>query len=138
MRGPLSTPPPGAVTLAYRHDQRAVRRFAADRARLAGLSPERTTDLVIAVAEVAANTLAHTSGPGILTVWVADGDLICQIQDSGQITDPRAGTRRPDAADPSRGRGLWLVHQVCDLVEMRTGPGGTTTRLHMRLDGKLS
>jgi anti-sigma regulatory factor (Ser/Thr protein kinase) len=123
------------VTFTYRQDQRAVRRFAASRARLAGLSPDRTTDLVIAVAELAANTLVHTGGPGTLTVWVADGELICQIQDGGQIADPRAGTHRPDATDPSRGRGLWVVHQVCDQVETRTGPGGTTIRLHMRLDG---
>lgn len=133
--GLLSTPPAGAVTLTYRQDQRAVRRFAASRARLAGLSPDRATDLVIAVAELAANTLAHTSGPGTLTVWVADGELICQVQDSGEIIDPLAGRRRPDPTDPSRGRGLWVVRQVCDLVEMRTGPSGTTIRLHMRLAG---
>ncbi len=135
MRGQLSTPPPEAVTFTYRQDQRAVRRFAAGRARQAGLSPDRATDLVIAVAELAANTLIHTTGPGTLTMWQADGELICQIQDGGQITDPLAGTHRPDAADPSRGRGLWVVHQVCDLVETRTGPGGTTIRLHMRLAG---
>jgi anti-sigma regulatory factor (Ser/Thr protein kinase) len=123
------------VTFTYRQDQPAVRRFAASHARLAGLSPDRTTDLVIAVAELAANTLVHTGGPGTLTVWVADSELICQIQDGGQIADPRAGTHRPDATDPSRGRGLWVVHQVCDQVETRTGPGGTTIRLHMRLDG---
>ena len=130
---PLSRPPPGAVAFTYRHDQRAVRHFAADRARLAGLSPERTGDLVIAVGELAGNTLTHTSGPGTLTAWAMDGEIICQVQDSGQITDPLAGTRRPHAADPSRGRGLWVVDQLCDLVEMRTGPGGTTVRLHMRL-----
>jgi anti-sigma regulatory factor (Ser/Thr protein kinase) len=131
--GPLSHPPPGAVALTYRHDQRAVRHFAADRARLAGLSLDRTGDLVIAVGELAGNTLTHTGGPGTLTMWQVDGEIICQISDSGQITDPLAGTRRPHAADPSRGRGLWVVDQLCDLVEMRTGPGGTTIRLHMRL-----
>gem|GEM_PF-2603524 len=30
--------------------------------------------------------------------------------------------------------GLWLVNQVCDLVQARTGPAGSTTRLHMSLD----
>jgi hypothetical protein len=29
--------------------------------------------------------------------------------------------------------GLWLVNQVCDLVQARTGRAGTTIRLHMRL-----
>jgi anti-sigma regulatory factor (Ser/Thr protein kinase) len=132
---PLSSPPPWAVALTYRQNQHAVRRFAADHARLAGLSPDRTVDLVIAVAELTGNTLAHTSEPGTLTMWVADGEIISQISDSGHIGDPLAGTRRPDAADPSRGRGLWVVDQLCDLVEMRTGPVGTTIRLHMRLPG---
>jgi anti-sigma regulatory factor (Ser/Thr protein kinase) len=131
--GPLSRPPPGAVALTYRHELRAVRHFAAGRARLAGLSPDRTGDLVIAVGELAGNTLTHTGGPGTLTMWAMDGEIICQISDSGQITDPLAGTRRPGPADPSRGRGLWVVDQLCDLVEVRTGPGGTTVRLHMRL-----
>jgi hypothetical protein len=31
------------------------------------------------------------------------------------------------------GNGLWVVNQVCDLVQARTGRAGTTTRLHMRL-----
>jgi hypothetical protein len=33
------------------------------------------------------------------------------------------------------GNGLWLVNQVCDLVQARTGQAGTTIRLHMRLNG---
>ena len=132
-RDGLDDPPPGAVTLIYRENQAAVRRWAADRARRAGLAPERVGDLVIAVGELAGNTLLHTSGPGSLTIWVADGEIICQVQDSGQISDPLAGTRRLDATDPGRGRGLWVVNQLCDLVEMRTGASGTTIRLHMRL-----
>jgi anti-sigma regulatory factor (Ser/Thr protein kinase) len=132
---PLSGPPPSAVALTYRENQRTARHFAADHARLAGLSPDRARDLVIAVGELTGNTLAHTSGPGMLTMWVADGEVICQIHDGGHIRDPLAGTRRLDAADPGRGRGLWVVNQLCDLVEMRTGPAGTTTRLHMRLPG---
>jgi hypothetical protein len=31
------------------------------------------------------------------------------------------------------GHGLWLVNQVCDLVEMRSDDSGTTIRLHMDL-----
>ena len=132
-RDGLDDPPPGTVTLIYRENQAAVRRWAADRARRAGLAPERVGDLVIAVGELAGNTLLHTSRPGTLTIWEADGKIICQVQDSGQINDPLAGTRRLDPADPGRGRGLWVVNQLCDLVEMRTGTGGTTIRLHMRL-----
>ena len=130
---PLSPPPRGAVKLAYRRDQAAVRRLTAEHARQAGLSPDRAGDLVIAVGELTGNTLAHTTGPGTLTIWVASGEIICQVEDTGQISDPLVGTRRPDPAAYERGAGLWVVNQLCDLVQMRTGPGGTTFRVHMRL-----
>jgi anti-sigma regulatory factor (Ser/Thr protein kinase) len=130
--GPLSTPPDGAEVLRYRANLAGVREFTADRARRAGLPPRRVSDLVIAASELAANTLAHTSGPGTLTLWVTDDEVICQVQDQGQITDPLAGTVRPAPDAPGGGRGLWVVHQACDRVEIRTGPAGTTVRVHMR------
>lgn len=130
--GPLSRPPDSAELLRYRSSLAGVREFTADRARRAGLAPRRVSDLVIAVSELAANTLAHTSGPGTLTMWVTDDEVICQVQDQGQITDPLAGRIRPDPDAPSGGRGLWVVYQVCDRVEIRTGPAGTTVRVHVR------
>ena len=65
----------------------------------------------------------------------AGNELVCQVQDSGYIDDPLAGRRRP-TADAGGGHGLWLVHQVCDLVELRSAPGETVIRLHMRLNSK--
>jgi anti-sigma regulatory factor (Ser/Thr protein kinase) len=118
--------------LRYRAGLAGVRDFTAARARRAGLPPHRVNDLVIAVAELTANTLAHTSGPGTLTLWITDDEVICQVQDQGQITDPLAGRVRPAPDAPGGGRGLWVVHQVCDRVEIRTGPAGTTVRLYMR------
>ena len=129
---PLSAPPDGADVLRYRAGLAGVRDFTAAWARRAGLPPNRVNDLVIAVAELAANTLAHTSGPGTLTLWIADDEVICQVQDQGQITDPLAGRLRPAPDAPGGGRGLWVVHQVCDQVEIRTGQAGTTVRVHMR------
>ena len=131
MGGTLSTPPYDAEVLRYRANLAEVRMFTAARALRAGLTPDRANDLVIAVAELAANTLIHTSGPGTLTIWVTDDEVICQVQDQGQITDPQAGMVRhaPDA--PGGGRGLWVVYQVCDQVEISTGRAGTTLRVHM-------
>jgi anti-sigma regulatory factor (Ser/Thr protein kinase) len=118
--------------LRYRASLAQVRKFTTARARRAGLPPRRVNDLVIAVAELAANTLVHTSGPGTLTLWITDDEVICQVQDQGQITDPRAGMIRPAPDAPGGGRGLWVVHQVCDRVEISTGQAGTTVRVHMR------
>jgi len=129
---PLAPVPPGATRLGYRDDLRAVRETVADCAAEAGLAPGRITDLMLAVSEVAANTLRHTREPGTLHVWRAGDEIICQVTDSGEIGDPLVGRRRP-AADSFRHGGLWVVNQVCDLVELRSGPDGTTVRMHVRL-----
>jgi anti-sigma regulatory factor (Ser/Thr protein kinase) len=129
---PLPRPPGGAAALTYRHDLARVRAFATEHAGRAGLPADRTRDLVIAVSELAANTWRHTDATGTLHIWTADGELLCQFHDSGQIRDPLAGRRRA-APGAVNGHGLWVVHQLCDLVELRTGSTGTTIRLHFRL-----
>jgi len=131
---PLSTPPAAAETLRYHDDLAGVRGFAASRARRAGLRSHRVGDLVIAVGELAANTLTHTSGPGTLTLWVAGSEIICQVNDSGHITDLLAGRLKRDPVAAGGGHGLWVVQQVCDLVQIRTSPAGTAIRLHMHLN----
>ena len=128
---PLPAPPSYAQALGYGTNLRPVRHLVAAHASSVGLSPERAADLVLAVSEIAANTLRHASGNGQLRVWHTEQEILCQVQDHGWITDPLAGQRRRPADEP--GHGLWVVHQVCDLVEVRTGEAGTTVRLHMRL-----
>ena len=127
---PLHPVPAEAEVLPYDTDLGPVRRLVAGHARRAGLGEERTVDLVLAVNEVAANTISHTTGGGVLHVWHTPGEIVCQVHDQGEITDPLAGRVRHGPDD--RGHGLWLVNQVCDLVEPRTGPAGTTVRMHIR------
>lgn len=130
---PLLRPPDGAAALAYRDDLASVRAFAAQQAGRTGLPQDRVLDLVLAVGEVASNTFLHTAAGGTISIWSAENELVCQVQDSGYIADPLAGLRRP-TADAGGGHGLWLVHQVCDLVELRSVPGQTDIRLHLRLN----
>lgn len=127
---PLAPPPARASSLTYLNDLGAARALVSGHARRAGLPAGRTADLVLAVGEIAANTLRHTRGGGTLHTWATREEIICQIQDQGHIADPLAGRRR--AQTEVSGHGLWIVHQVCDLVELRTGPSGTVLRLHMR------
>jgi anti-sigma regulatory factor (Ser/Thr protein kinase) len=129
----LPSVPDGAATLANRTGLAPLRAHAARQAASIGLAPDRVLDLVLAVGELASNTARHTDAGGVLAVWAAGNELVCQVQDTGHITDPLAGRCRP-AADAGGGHGLWVVHQLCDLVELRSGPGGTAIRLHMRLD----
>lgn len=128
----LAPPPSRSGELHYHGDLRPVRSFVAKAAQQAGLSSSRAADLVLAISELAANTLRHTRAGGTLHVWRSSESLICQVQDTGQITDPLAG-RRAQPADAAGGKGLWLVHQVCDLVQIRSRTGCTTIRLHMSL-----
>jgi len=123
-------PPAHAATLAYDHDLRPVRSLVAAFARESGLPSARCTDLVIAASEVAANTLRHTSGAGIVRVWSTDAEVLCQLDDFGFITDPLAGHWRHERNLPG-GQGLWLVNQVCDLAEISSSSAGTSIRLHM-------
>jgi anti-sigma regulatory factor (Ser/Thr protein kinase) len=129
-RWSLARPPKRAQRLDYTTDLRSVRAAVSRYAEDAGLTADRLPDLVIAVGEVIANTLRHTSGGGTVFIWRTRTEVICQISDTGCITDPLVGLRRP--LGPG-GLGLWVVNQVCDLVELRTGKRGTTIRMHMSL-----
>jgi anti-sigma regulatory factor (Ser/Thr protein kinase) len=117
-------------------DLRAIRQFVEDRALRAGLRVDRVKDLCLAVHEVAANTLVHTRAAGVLSLWQdpETGSLVCEISDNGQLTDRLVGRIPPNPWQP-HGRGLILVNELCDLVEIPTGQigAGTTVRMHMQL-----
>jgi anti-sigma regulatory factor (Ser/Thr protein kinase) len=120
------------MPFTYRTDLSAVRALVSERARDAGLPDARISDLVLAVSEVAANTLRHTQSHGTLSIWHDGGELVCEIRDEGMIADPLAGRRRPPP-DATGGHGLWIVRQVCDHVEIQSDDAGTTIRMHMSL-----
>jgi anti-sigma regulatory factor (Ser/Thr protein kinase) len=128
---PLPAPPGTAETIPVSLATLAgLRRFVADHARAAGLAPARVADATIAVNELLTNTVGHANGDGTLACWHEDGQLVCQVSDRGHIADPMAG-RLPPAVDSVRGRGLFLVNQLCDLVRVHTGPGRTTIRVQV-------
>src|SRR5262249_56126582 len=91
---------------------------------------EGAVELGVEGNESGGNTIDHTGGSGVLRVWHTPEEVVCQVHDQGEITDPLAGRVRngPD----NRGHGLWLVNQVCDLVELRTRRAGPTGRVHKR------
>jgi anti-sigma regulatory factor (Ser/Thr protein kinase) len=131
---PLQPAPASAAVMTYRRNLGAPRRFTLETARQLGLAQARAVDLVIAVAELTANTWRYTTSSGTVAIWRDRSEVICQVSDTGHITNPLAGRRRPQTTAPDGGRGLWLVHQLCDLVETRSRPDGTTIRLRMEVD----
>jgi anti-sigma regulatory factor (Ser/Thr protein kinase) len=88
----------------------------------------------VAVNEVAANSARHGGGRGILRAWIDDEAVVCEIRDRGRIDDALVGRRQP-SPDQIGGWGIWIANQMCDLVQIRSGPDGTATRLRMKRSG---
>lgn len=130
-RPPLASAPTDAAVFEDVTDVAELRRGLRDRCGRA-LGNERTEDLVLAVTEAAANSLRHARHAPTVRVWDEPGAIVCDIADPGVISDPLVG-RRPPALNVDGRRGLWLVNQLCDLSELRSGESGTTLRLHMRV-----
>ena len=130
---PLPPPPADAQVISYETSLRQVRHLVASRGAALRMVGERITNLVIAAGEITANTLRHTEAGGTFWIWHTGEEVVCEVRDQGWIADPLAGRQRRSPEDP--GQGLWVVNQVCDLVEIRTSPAaGTLIRLHMRRD----
>ncbi|HLI39880.1 MAG TPA: sensor histidine kinase [Streptosporangiaceae bacterium] len=128
---PLPSPPAGADTLTFQQGGLArLRRYVLHHATQAGLGAGRTQDLVMAVNEAATNTVVHAKAPGTLRIWQERGALVCEVSDPGRITDPLAGRHVPSPR-AGKGHGLWMINQICDLVELRSGTWGTMIRMHM-------
>lgn len=131
---PLPEPPAGTAELRFgAGDLAVVRGFLARRAAAAGFEGRRLTDLVLAVDELATNSLRYARGEGTLRTWRENGSLLVEVADDGHIADPLAGRDLPPA-DERGGRGLYLVNQLCDLVQLRSSPEGSAIRVHMHVD----
>jgi anti-sigma regulatory factor (Ser/Thr protein kinase) len=129
---PLPEPPFDAEELAYdAGTMDVVRALIVHRSIEAGLSERGMQDLVLAVDEMATNSIRHGGGRGVLRVWQEPDALICEVRDRGRIHEPLVGRVRP-AIGQVGGFGVWLANQVCDLVQIRSVAAGTVVRLHMR------
>jgi anti-sigma regulatory factor (Ser/Thr protein kinase) len=127
---PLSAPPAWASTWDISSTALAtLRRGVALIGSSLDVAPARVDDLALALDEVASNSLKHGDG-GTASVWATETDLVAQVEDAGRIEDPLVGRRRP-AAGATSGFGLWLAHQLCDLVQVRSTGSGTVVRLRV-------
>jgi anti-sigma regulatory factor (Ser/Thr protein kinase) len=126
----LAPPPAGAASLSFGSgDLRRLRAFVAGHAEQAGLEKEAATGVVLAVSEIASNSIRHGGGHGQLRVWTEGRALVCEVSDRGHITSPLVGRVRP-ATDAGGGAGLWLANQLCHLVQISSSARGTTVRVY--------
>ncbi len=131
---PQAEPAPPVSELAFDGDLSRLRHALAADPLLAALDPARREDLVFAFNEAASNALRHGDGHTRARVWRDADDVVGEIATTSTIDDPLAGRRTPDPADAG-GRGLWLINQICDLVELRSDPAGASVRMHVAVAG---
>jgi anti-sigma regulatory factor (Ser/Thr protein kinase) len=131
---PLPVPAQAPATVPISLDLTELRDFTATELHQAGVSDTRLPDLVLAVNEAATNALVHGGGAGELRIWRDGGQVVCEVADHGSFDEPLAGRRRP-RSDWRSGRGVWLMNQLCDLVELRPTDTGTAVRLHVEVEG---
>lgn len=127
--GPLGEPADCAALYFDRTNLADVRTLAADRATELGFGSVRVDDVRLVVAELGANSLDHGGGSGQIRIWTEDDRLVCEVSDSGHITDPLAG-RNPVDPRVAGSRGLLIVNLLSDLVRVHTQAGATVIRTY--------
>jgi anti-sigma regulatory factor (Ser/Thr protein kinase) len=127
---PLSAPHVSAAEISFGPAdlcelRNVVRRLCAGER----LSPDVSEDLVLAVHELATNSIRHGGGGGVLRAWSDADALVLEVSDAGEISDPLVG-RELETQLAEGGRGVWIANQLCDLVQVRSSSQGTAVRLH--------
>jgi anti-sigma regulatory factor (Ser/Thr protein kinase) len=125
---PLEAPATAECKLVEASALAGIRRFVGKVGAHAGLG-DRVDDLVLSVDELAANSVRHGGGAGMVCVWTEGRTVVCQVSDSGFLSNPLAG-RIPAPVLQIGGRGLLMVNHMADLVRIHTTPAGTTIRVY--------
>jgi anti-sigma regulatory factor (Ser/Thr protein kinase) len=110
-----------------------VRAAVAAHAAELRLSVELANDVVIAVHELASNSVRHGPGSGRLRIWAGEQALICEVADGAHGEQPDEAlpasteldaTELPWPVEP--GHGLWLVGKVADRLTVCCDDLGAT------------
>jgi anti-sigma regulatory factor (Ser/Thr protein kinase) len=92
---------------------------------------DRASDVAVALTELVANAQQHGDPPFLVEAWW-DGRLIIEVSNRGTGVDGDSLWRsEPPRTDEVRGRGLWLVRHLVDLVDVRTGAERTMVRVEL-------
>jgi anti-sigma regulatory factor (Ser/Thr protein kinase) len=106
-----------------------VRRSVRALANEADLPKARAEELVLAVTELAGNTVRHAGGGGRLALWITPEGVVCEVTDQGGgVQDPLAGFVPPKPG-ASAGMGLWIARQLSDSFAIGADDEGTTVRI---------
>ena len=131
-----------------------LRWLVAGQCAAAGLTGTRLDDFVLAVHEIAANTIVHAGAGGRLVLRRVANGLRCLVTDTipknaVSCPAPRSGDMREWRAGPGgldgpggpgepigadNGRGLWLAATLADELSITSGPDSMIVSLYVRLD----
>ncbi len=131
---PLPAPSGRVETVRFTAQEiKGLRVTVRDYASAAGMDVNLIGSLVLSVSEIAANSVEHGAGHGMIKMWVSGREMVCEIADpGGALDDPLPGYIPPEPESP-RGYGLWISRQLCDHVDLRAEDGTLRVRLHMGL-----
>ncbi|MFC4536019.1 ATP-binding protein [Sphaerisporangium dianthi] len=114
-------------------DLSTLRGQVRDYAAKAGLSGVRLQDLVLAMNEAAANVLDHARGEGHVQAWHDDHSVVVAVHDRlGELVPAHADAGNPGVTT-LRGRGLWLMRQLCDEVRITRDAHGSAVVLRQAI-----
>ncbi|HET7398539.1 MAG TPA: ATP-binding protein [Intrasporangium sp.] len=94
-------------------------------------TPERVSDVVLAVHELAVNSIVHGAGTGVVHVLHTGEEIVFDVRDA----DGGGGAPvvRPPTLDALGGRGLWLAQHLTDALTIDRAGELTSVKLHLRL-----
>lgn len=120
--------PPAAELHFGREELAALRHLVAEVATAAPLEADRVADLVLAVNELASNSVEHGPGRGRLRLWARPGWVSAEVADRGRMDVPFPGMVAP-SPQGERGRGLWLASELTDVLQVWSDQDGTVIRV---------
>jgi anti-sigma regulatory factor (Ser/Thr protein kinase) len=125
--------------LPFSGDYHSFRNTLAGLALECGMNAGRAEELGLAANEIVTNSVIHGAPPVVARCWVADGDFVCEISDSGPgVADPFAGWTLPPPGSPG-GWGLAVARRICDALEIADSDGDRSrVRLYVALDSELA
>lgn len=111
-----------------RADLPQLRRLAAGFGVRAGMCATCADDFVLAVSEAAASATSHGPCPARLRLWAVGKRVFCEIHGEAMVLEHGLAAIRQGDAETLR---LWVLEQICDDVDVATGPDGVTVRFSM-------
>jgi len=126
----LGVPSPDAVALQLSRPEELypARQVLRAQAVQLGATEDDADRFTLACHEAIANALRHGGGRADVQLWRDGFELVCQVDSPGGFGDLLAGRRHPAPSSDS-GRGLVMINEICDLVQLHATARGATIQM---------